>query len=135
MWYFVLPALSRRFCPGRDGRRPPASHGRPPRGPGLARPARPEHFRQRVGGRSAADCAPQGLQRTTRAQSPPCLQPPRRGVSAASLLSATHHGRAGGEGGSPTTPRLVTPEAWALRPPEQSVAPGVSGRGECCPRP
>src|SRR5262245_815403 len=45
------------------------------------------------------------------------------------------HGRAGGECGSPTPPRLVTPEAWDLRPPEQSGDPGGSGRGECCPRP
>ena len=135
MWYFVLPALSRSFCPGRDGRRTPASHGRPPRGRGLARPARPEHFSPRGWGRSAAECAPKGRQRPTRAHYPPCLQPPRRGVSAAYLLSATPHGRAGGECGSPTPPRLVTPEAWDLRPPEQSGDPGGSGRGECCPRP
>jgi len=135
MWYFVLPALSRSFCPGRDGRRTPASPGRPPRGRGLARPARPEHFSQRGWGRSAAECAPKGRQRPTRAQYPPCLHHPRRGVSAASLLSATPQARAGGECGSPTPPRLVTPESWDLRPPEQAVGPGVSGRGECCPRP
>ena len=43
--------------------------------------------------------------------------------------------RARGERGRPATPGRVASESPARRPPPQSVARRVSGRGELCPRP
>src|SRR5215471_2035660 len=134
MWYFLLHALSFNFCPGRDSRRTAALEGRTSLCRRLSRPPLPASLSQRVWSRRAADCTPNGLQRTNRTQYHPRLQSPRRGVSAARVLPTAHHARAGGTGCNPATAGVVTPESAHLRPPDQSVDLRVSSRGEFCPR-